>query len=274
MLVSTEWLSAHLDDRRTSILHVGRDRASYDAGHIPGARFVALGDLVVARDGLPNELPPASQLARVFEKLGVGDEGRIVVYGDGRGLFAARVFFTLDYLGHGDRVALLDGGLEQWRAERRPVTTEGTPVRGQSFVARVDPDVLVTLPAVRDISWGIARSNDRTLALIDARPAAEYSGERPGEGIARGGHIPGAAGIFWERLLVSPDTPVLRPASELQQMLDEAGVRPGARVVTYCRTGVQASFAYFAARYLGYSVKMYDGSFIEWSGAPGTDVVR
>ncbi|HEU0051871.1 MAG TPA: rhodanese-like domain-containing protein, partial [Longimicrobium sp.] len=124
MLVSVEQLSRRLAEANTVVLHVGRDRASYDAGHIPGARFLALSDIVTERDGVPNELPSVDALDQAFEAVGVSDDSRVVLYGDLAGLAAARAFFTLDYLGH--TPALLDGGLEAWRAANKEVTTQPT----------------------------------------------------------------------------------------------------------------------------------------------------
>lgn len=123
MLVSTDWLSARLNDPKVVILHVARERDHYDKGHVPSARFVAWGEITATRDGIPNELAPVADLQKLFERLGVGDDARIVLYGDNSGLSAARAYFTLDYLGHGDRAALLDGGLEKWQSERRTVST-------------------------------------------------------------------------------------------------------------------------------------------------------
>ncbi|HMV48186.1 MAG TPA: rhodanese-like domain-containing protein [Blastocatellia bacterium] len=115
MIVSTDWLAKHLSDKNIFVLHVARERKAYDDGHIPSARFIALGDLLTTREGVANELPPVEQLQKLFEAAGIGDEGRIVIYGENNGLAAARAFFTLDYLGHGARAALLDGGLEKWK---------------------------------------------------------------------------------------------------------------------------------------------------------------
>lgn len=272
LLVTTDWLAEHISDPNLSILHVAANRAHYDKGHIPGARFVAWSEIRAARKNVPNELPPAADLVRLFEGLGVGDEGRIVLYGDQKGLSAARAFFTLDYLGHGHRTALLDGGLEKWRAENRPVSTDAPSVAARLFSARVSPGVLVGLEAVRDISWSTTNQTPARWLLIDARPAAQFTGEVPGEGIPRPGHIPGAKNIFWEDHLTGGDVPALRPAAELKTLYVQAGAEPGTPVVTYCRTGSQASHSYFVAKYLGYDVKMYDGSFIEWSRAEGTDV--
>jgi rhodanese-related sulfurtransferase len=114
LLVSVGALGRTLNEPGTVVLHVGRDRQSYDAGHIPGARFVPLSSLVVEREGVPNELPPVAQLEEAFEAAGVSDDSRVVLYGDLEGLAAARAFFTLDYLGH-PGVALLNGGLDAWR---------------------------------------------------------------------------------------------------------------------------------------------------------------
>ena len=121
MLVSTSWLQEHLADVDLVTLYVGRDRSAYDAGHIPGARFVALDDLVEQHGDSLNDLPPVAKLQAVFENAGIGNDARIVLYGDGGGLLAARAYFTLDYLGHADRAALLDGGIEKWRAEGKPL---------------------------------------------------------------------------------------------------------------------------------------------------------
>jgi thiosulfate/3-mercaptopyruvate sulfurtransferase len=273
-LVTTDWVAAHANDEGISILHVGADRRNYDSGHLPGARFVAMADIVVSHEGTPNELPPAAHLTQVLEKLGVADAGTIVIYGDDKGLQAARLFFTLDYLGHGDRAALLDGGLDKWRRERRTLSTESEAAPRRPFTPRIDPDVLVTLPVVRDVSWAVTEARDPTWLLIDARPDAQFTGADPGEGVSRPGHIPGATGIFWQRALVSAENPVVRPVPELRRLLEDAGAKTGTRIITYCRTGVQSSFAYFVARYLGYNTKMYDGSFIEWSRASDTAVER
>ena len=118
MLVSTDWLAKHINDRDVFVIHVAADRKHYDDGHLPGARFLSPKEILTTRNGVANELPPVADLQKAFEQLGVGDTGRIVIYGENSGLLAARVYITLDYLGHGDRAALLDGGVEKWKAEK------------------------------------------------------------------------------------------------------------------------------------------------------------
>ena len=259
MLVTGAELARRLNDPRVVVLHVGRDRASYDAGHVPGAQFIALSSLVTERGGLPAELPETSALEAAFEGVGVSDNSSVVLYGDLAGLAAARAFFTLDYLGK-QNVALLDGGIEQWRAESRPTETAATPVRRGSFTPAPRPHILV------DAEWIRSRlGNDSTVVLVDARPPAEYRGDTPGEGVTRPGHIPGAHSMFWRNSLVSETDLRLRSPEVLAAAYTLADAAQGDTVVVYCRTGVQASHAYYVARYLERPVRMYDASYIDWS---------
>jgi thiosulfate/3-mercaptopyruvate sulfurtransferase len=273
LIVSTAWLAAHLDDPKVLVLHVARARAHYDEGHIPGARFVGWDEITATRDGVPNELAPVADLQKLFERLGIGDGARIVLYGDNSGLSAARAYFTLDYLGHGERSALLDGGLEKWKAERRGVSTEKVAPKAAGFQPRVRVSAVTNLDVVRDLSWTATNVTAPSVMLIDARPVDEYTGNTPGDGVPRGGHIPGAANVFWMQNVVSRENPALRSETELRKLYEQAGALAGRTVVTYCRTGGQASHAYFTLKYLGYDVVMYDGSFFEWSNTESAPVV-
>lgn len=266
LLVSGEWLSQHLEEPGVVVLHVAPNRDAYDRGHIPGARFLPMSAIVAERDGNINELPPVAHLDSVFESVGVSDDSRVVVYG--APLAAARAFFTLDYLGHGDRTALLNGGLEDWQAQGRPVSTEAPRVAKGSFTPRPQPELVV------DATWVEQHLNDPGIALLDARPEPQFTGAEAGGGVPRPGHIPGAGNLFWERLIHSTEHPMLEDPQTLRELFREAGVEPGEMVVAYCRTGVQASFAYFVSRYLGHETRMYDGSFMDWSRREGLPVER
>ncbi len=280
LLVSARWLAAHRADPGVVVLHVAADPAEYAAGHVPGARFLALSSIVTERDGVPNELPPAPALAAALEAAGVGDGARVILYG--APLAAARAFFTLDYLGHGARAAILDGGLPAWReAGQRVSTAAPAPAHGVRFTPRG------AAPARRgagrtglgpgpggmvDLAWVRAHLGDPHVALLDARPEAQYTGAEAGHGVVGAGHIPGAGNLYWERTLTGAQAPRLRDTEALRALFVAAGAAPGKMVVTYCRTGMQASWLYFVARYLGYEARLYDGSFIEWSGEVSTPV--
>lgn len=273
LLVGTEWLAARLDSPGVVILHVGRSDSLYRTGHVPGARYLPLAAVATTVRGVPNEFPSPDTMAATFRDLGVGDRARVVLYGDDAGLLAARAWVALDVLGQGGRASLLDGGWAKWTAEHRPVETGAHPPTPAPFTARWHGDRIASAEWVRD------HLRDTAVVFVDARPAGPYAGveppcpagatacvETPPE---RRGHLPGAWNLWWMENLVSRDDPTLKlPQTLAEQWAQRTGAsRPGARtVVTYCHSGMQASFDYFVARYLGYpDVRLYDGSWAEWS---------
>lgn len=274
MLVSTTWLAQHLNDPKVVILQVSRDRTAYDAGHIPGARFLALSDIVTTREGILNELPPAATLKSVFEHAGVSDDSRVILYGDASVLPATRAYFTLDYLGH-EAAALLDGGLPKWKSESRPLAKETPEVREGRLTPRPRPQVVVEINAVKDLSFAATNAPSASPVLVDARTAGEFSGSTPANAeIPRPGHIPGAANVYWMQGQASKDDMSLLPEAGLRKLYESAGVTPDRPVVTYCNTGMQASQSYFTLKYLGYDAHMYDGSFSQWSNAKDAAVQK
>jgi len=274
MLVSTAWLEQHLKDPNVVILQVSRDHTAYDAGHIPGARFLALSDIVVTRDGLLNELPPAAALKSVFERLGVSDESRVILYGDASVLPATRAYFTLDYLGH-QATALLDGGLHKWTAESRALAKETPEVKQGRLTPRPKPEVVVDINAVKDLSYAATNAPSASAVLVDARTAGEFAGSTAASSeIPRPGHIPGATNVYWMQTQAGKEDMTLLPEAELRKLYESLGVKPDRPVVTYCNTGMQASQSYFTLKYLGYDTHMYDGSFSQWSAAKDSDVQK
>lgn len=253
LLVSAAWLRDRLADPDLVILHADRARTTYDNGHIPGARFVALADYTV---DLPvsTELPPVDQLRALAQRLGIQPTSRIVITGEP--LPATRLFFTLDYLGLADRVALLDGGLEGWRGAGHALSTAAPAVRPGTFEPRPFAGLVLSADSVNVLRLHPA------VALVDARAPDEFDGSRPDTTLARRGHIPGSTNLEWTRLM---DGPRLRPTAELRRMLETAGAAPTDLLVTTCASGFRASMLYFVARYLGYRVRMYDGSWAEWN---------
>jgi thiosulfate/3-mercaptopyruvate sulfurtransferase len=261
MLVTTAWLAENLSEPDVIVLCINSTPELYSKGHIPGARQIKLEDIAVTRDGIPNELPPVETLQHVFAAAGVSNSSRVVLYGERFNLFAARAYFTLDYLGVAARVAILDGGLEKWTAERRPLSTEIPQAKTTTLVVSPRPEILVDTKAMRDLS----QKKPGSVTLMDARPTREFTGEQLSEDVAKAGHIPGARGLYWMDMLVSRQYPVLKPEAELRRMYSAVNAKADQPLVTYCRTGMQSSFDYFVAKYLGYNPSMYDASFFEWS---------
>jgi thiosulfate/3-mercaptopyruvate sulfurtransferase len=266
--VSPEWLAAHPE---AIVLEIGNHDA-YIAGHIPGARFIDLQSIVTDRDGTPNELPFVASLEKVFTEAGVGDRGRIVVYSRDP-LYAARAWFTLDYLGAGSRTSYLDGGFARWTSEQRPIEIAVAPVTAAEFRASVHPETVTSLKAMQTlVRWRKELGSD--LALIDARAPEQFCGKEKGADVYRGGHIPGAVNIVWTENVSTDGTQRLLPERELRELYASAGLTPRSTNVVYCRTGMQACLNYVVLKYLGYEVSLYDGSFVEWSTQADTLITQ
>src|SRR5258708_11072738 len=127
MVVSTEWLAAHLNDPKVVVLHVANKRSEYDAGHIPGARFLDTNDFIDKNSPLSTELPSAERLKDVFEKLGISENTRIIIYTAAWYPAAGRAYFTLDCMGHGNHAALLDGSIQPCPSHNPPLSPAPLP---------------------------------------------------------------------------------------------------------------------------------------------------
>ena len=258
MLVSAQWLAEHLNDPKVVVLHVADKQSEYDAGHIPSARLLKLDDFIAGEDA---ELPSPEKLKDTFEKLGVSNDSRVVIYTTAWYPMAGRAYYTLDYLGHGDHTALLDGGIDEWRLEKRPLETEAPKVARATFTPHLHPEVRAMMDEVKKLS----EQDSSSETLVDSRPEKRY----------RDGHIAGAVPLYWQETLVDPkNNPVFLAPDKLKELFVSRGLAPRKKLVTYCEIGLQASHNYFVAKYLGYDAAMYDGSMHEWSHTNMLPVVK
>jgi thiosulfate/3-mercaptopyruvate sulfurtransferase len=266
MLVTPAWLAEHLHDSNLVLLHVGA-KGEFEQAHIPDAQPLLYSDDISTPHDMSNghmapgtlmlELPPVEQLKATFEKKGVSDNSRIIVY-FGKDWYSptTRTILTLTYLGLGDRTSLLDGGMPAWQAAGNPVTSEvKTPAAGH-LTPHLHPEVVV------DAAWVSSHLHQPAVAIIDARNSQFYTGKSSG-GMPRAGHIPGAQSIPFDSLFKEDGK--LKDAATLTEIFRGAGVKPGAQVVSYCHIGQQATVIWFAARLLGYDAHLYDGSWDDWS---------
>ena len=127
LVVSTQWLADHLNDPNLVIVHIAHDEGDYRAAHIPGARYLAMDKFATGHTPPGTELLPPDELKKNLEEIGIGDDSRVVYYAPDWDPMATRLFFTMDYLGHGNQAALLDGGLDQWIRESGPLRRKQAP---------------------------------------------------------------------------------------------------------------------------------------------------
>jgi len=268
-LVSTARLAEHLDDPRWVVFDCRHDLAKPDSGaqeyaaaHIPGARFLHLDrDLAAPRTGKNGRhpLPDPQQFMRTLGTAGVDAAKQVIAYDGQTGVYAARLWWMLRWLGH-EAVAVLDGGYRKWTREQRPVASD-TP---QPLPARFAGQPRKVWIGADEVLHALGRP-DRI--LVDARSADRYRGENETLDPV-GGRIPGSLNRFFRDNLDAGDC--FRPAADLRQAFTALlGDHPPDSVVHSCGSGVSACHNLLAMEIAGlHGSRLYPGSWSEWCSDP------
>jgi thiosulfate/3-mercaptopyruvate sulfurtransferase len=269
-LVSTEWLERELGASDLRVVDAswflpgdGRDaRTEYESGHIPGAVFMDLAELVDSANPIDNMAPPPEKFASRMASLGLGDGSRIVLYDDSPIKSAARGWWLLKLFGAHD-VALLDGGLAKWKAEGRPLEMGKHSLRHRHFTVWRDAK------QVRSKDQLLANLDSGAEQLVDARGAGRFTGaERDPRPHIAPGHIPGSRSLPFSELFNADGT--WKRDAALEEAFAAAGVDMERQLVATCGSGMTACVIAFGAHLLGKDdVAVYDGSWTEW----GADAV-
>ncbi|HYJ13308.1 MAG TPA: sulfurtransferase [Thermomicrobiales bacterium] len=254
-LVSAGWLLDNID-REDLVIVALMPESDFAPSHIPGSQQIDWPSLEIVDTSDLGIDSWQSQIAAAIGQLGITPDSAVVVYDDGT-LFAARLWWVLHYLGHGD-VRVLDGGLAAWKAAGGEVV-EGQAVRNPvgTYDGTPNPAVLATYTEV------LQSLEDPGVTIVDARSHAEYVE----------GHIPGAVNVLYLDV-ARPDPPLYwKAADELLSMFAAAGVDGDKRVIPYCFSGVKSAVTFFTLHLVGYDdVALYTGSWNEWSMMPGAPI--
>ncbi|MCY4228125.1 MAG: sulfurtransferase [Gammaproteobacteria bacterium] len=260
LVVRAEQLSGILGDY-IRIVDLRPDSAiSHD--FIPGAIRLGYGKLIREIGHAEGMLPDLGALATLISGLGIDASTRVVAYDEHSGIRATRLLWTLLTCSH-HHVALLDGGIQAWKAEGLPVEPAPATPTPNPCSCTVDESTAAEMDYLMDS----LRNSDR--CILDVRSREEYDGIDIRAG--RGGHIPSAVHYEWKNVLDTHQQ--LRDPDELRSELLEAGVDPSLEIIPYCQSNRRSAHMFYILKWLGYPrVRAYQGSWSEWGNSPSTPI--
>lgn len=239
---------------------------AYAREHIPGAFYLHL-DRDLSSPITPasgrHPLPDIERFGATMRSYGVSRATQVIVYDDAGGMFAARLWWLLKYLGH-DKVAVLDGGWPAWLAAGGQVSHQPSPTPAVgSFAGQPRADLVLSAD---EVAAGLA---DESIVLCDARAPERYHGQvEPIDPVA--GHVPGAVNVPFMQNLDAEKC--FKDPATLSAMHGEFASR---HVVHMCGSGVTACHNILAYAVAGLPMpKLYAGSWSEWIRDPQRPVAR
>jgi thiosulfate/3-mercaptopyruvate sulfurtransferase len=263
LLVDTAWLAQHAGDADVRVIDI-RNRG-YAESHIPGAVFVD-SNWIRNPKAPPTFLPTPEEFEALMTRLGISNNTKVIAYDERGGIYAARLWWILNYYGHSN-VALLDGGWTKWAAEKRPADAAAPVVAPRAF--KVKPGT-VKVATADDVMAAIKKPG---VKLLDARTQGEIDGKDL-RNIKRGGYIESSIPAYWEDTL-DPVTKAFKPAAEIARFYRDKGITPADQVTVYCQVGMRASHDIFTLALIGHDLSKlanYYGAWEEWGNRDDTPI--
>lgn len=252
-IISAQEMKTLMDSDEALVIIDAGNAESYAAGHLEGAVNLGLASLH-RRGDVPGLIKCLGELSDVFGQHGIRRDSNIVVYDDGRQLYASRVYWILKHVG-ATNAKILHRDTDTWNTAGLSLVTTTTDVEPVEFIPNPAPELFASTDYVKDMM------DDANIVIVDVRTPAEYTGAAP----SSDGHIDGAVNINFTDMLT--DTGAFKSASELEAIADANGITPDKELILYCKTSVRATVSFTAfTEVLGYeNVKVYDGAYAEWS---------
>ncbi len=240
------------------------DASIYARHHIPGAVRLEYGRLLASRPPVMGLLPDEEDLAATLATIGLRPETHVVAYDNETNNKACRFLWTLDVAGH-RHFSLLNGGLKAWIAAGLPVDDKPRLVTPSRYPVRYSDEHCA------DKAYILEHLADPGVVIVDTRSAAEYAGND--KRAFRAGHIPGAVNVEWTQAIDRQNDMKFKPAEELREIYESAGVTPDKEIIVHCQTHQRSSHTYMVLKSLGYPrLKGYPGSWSEWGNDPDTPI--
>ena len=268
-LVDTQWLNANLKDKDLVVLDVRVEKDRNAFGYVPGSRLwdwdTVRVDRVIGDVALDSMVPTKEQFEALMRAQNVTNADNVVIaplsHNPSSLTMGTRAYWTLKYFGH-DKVALLDGGVAKWTAEKRETTkAPEAPGKASAYKATaIRGDILALTPDV------VAAVGNKNVQLVDGRTPEFYLGEKKKDYVSAKGHIPGAK-LVSNSDLADTKTGAFKSLPELKELFAASGVDPAKPTITYCDSGHLSSGVWFIEHELlgNKNVKLYDGSMHEWT---------
>jgi thiosulfate/3-mercaptopyruvate sulfurtransferase len=274
--VSTDWLANHINDEDLMLMDVQPNVHDYIMGHLPGAIYLSEGLLRSAWNHLPAMYIPPESLKPILDRAGLDPNRPVVVYsasgryskctaGLGDGLEQTMMAYPLIRFGH-NKVYILDGGLEKWKSEGHELTKVFPQCNRSDFKIQMRKDYFVEYDEFNSLR------ERADVIIFDARPFDSY---KEGGLWIKNGHIPGAFSLPWRTLMTKDNPKLMKSDEELKQLISKFNITPEKTLLIYCGTGREATNEFlFFKFYLGHElVRIYEGSFTEWSAHPENPTV-